>query len=341
MMTADALTPGVLIDLVTARWRSQILHAGVSLGVFERLSESDDRSSVELSKELNADAGLLYRLLRALASIGLLVEGPNRTFKALPGTAVLRADHPQSMKGLILLEGGDAHYAAWRYLPEIIKTGIPDGFPREFGVTLFDYFRQNAGYAGIFQQAMSSFSAVEGHAVCQALAGRLPDGGVLCDIGGGHGGLLAGLLRDRPNASGIVYDLPEVTVEAVKHVPPDLAGRMVHTGGDMFKAVPPADAYFMKHIVHDWNDGECITILKVARQAARPGARFFICELIVPGPDEPHFAKLFDIHMLCISTGSQRTVSELQGLLDASGWRSAGVYPLDHSPMSVLEAVAV
>ncbi|MGB8840752.1 MAG: methyltransferase [Aliidongia sp.] len=340
-MTIDALTPGSLIDLATARWKSQIMHAGVALGVFEHLSESTARSSVDLSNELGTDAAVLYRLLRALASMGLLAEGPDRTFKTQAGTDVLRGDHPQSMKGLVLLEAGDAHYAVWRYLPEIIKTGIPDGFPREFGVTLFDYFRQNATYAGIFQQAMSSFSAAEGHAICQALAGRLPDGGLLCDIGGGHGSLLSGLLRDRPNASGIVFDLPEVTAEAAKHIPPDLAGRMVYTGGDMFKAVPPADTYFMKHIVHDWNDDECVTILKAVRQAARPGTRFFICELIVPGPAEPHFAKLFDIHMLCISTGSQRTATELQALLDASGWRGVGVHALDHSPMSVLEAVAV
>jgi hypothetical protein len=342
-MTTNALTPGDLIGLVSGRWRSQILHAGVALGVFDHLADGVARSSAELSKDINADAALLYRLLRALACIGLLSEGTDRSFTINPGAAMLRGDHPQSLRGLVLLEEGPVHYAVWRHLPELIRAGTPDGFPREFGVTLFDYFRQNAAYAGVFQQAMSSYSAAEAHAICQLLAGRLPDAGVLCDVGGGHGGLLAELLRGRPNASGIVFDLPEVTAAVAQHQPfhPDLVGRMVHTGGDMFKAVPPADAYFMKHIVHDWNDAECVTILSVARKAAKPGARFFICELIVPGPTEPHFAKLFDVHMLCISTGSQRTVPDLEKLLDASGWRSVGVHPLDHSPMSILEAVAV
>jgi hypothetical protein len=340
-MMIGALTPPAILDLVAGRWRSQIIHAGVALGVFEHLSETASRSSAELAGEIGADGALLYRLLRALACVGLLLESDDKSFKISPGAGVLRGDHPHSLRALVLLEEGPVHYEAWRNLPEMVRSGVPDGFQREFGMKIFEYFRHNASYAAVFQQAMSSYSAVEGHAIARLLAGRLQDKLVLCDIGGGYGSLLAELMRDRPDGSGIVFDVPQVSAEQEKHETrtPDLAGRIVHAGGDMFQAVPSADAYFLKHILHDWNDDECTAILTVARRAANPQARLFICELVVPGPSEPHFAKLFDIHMLCISPGQQRTAAELESLLAASGWRSVGVHALEGSPMSVLEAV--
>ena len=89
----------------------------------------------------------------------------------------------------------------------------------------------------------------------------------------------------------------------------------------MFKEIPAADAYTMKMILHDWNDDECVQILENIRKAASDSGRIYICEHIVPGPDTPHFAKLFDVHMMCWGTGRERTSDEYRALLESSGWK--------------------
>jgi hypothetical protein len=108
----------------------------------------------------------------------------------------------------------------------------------------------------------------------------------------------------------------------------------------MFEQIPAADAYSMKMILHDWNDAECVRILPKARRAASPGARVFVIEHVVPGPDTPHFSKLFDIHMMCWGTGRERTADEYAALLEQSGWRSTGTRYPPSRMMGVIEGVA-
>ncbi|HEY2535160.1 MAG TPA: methyltransferase [Xanthobacteraceae bacterium] len=331
------------IELMTGRWRSQILHAGVQIGVFEELVVDYYEPIDSIARATNADRSLLYRLCRALASLGLLIEDEERRFAITDRGKLLRANHPQSLRAMALLEEGAVHYAVWRHLPELIRTGAQDGFSREFEVTLFEYLRKNPSYAKTFQEAMSSYSASETYAIRMALKDPgFGSSAILCDIGGGYGHLLDGILQDHPEASGIVFDLTEVTADTSQRqtTRSSAAGRCRHVAGNMFDEVPAADAYFMKHILHDWNDAECRQILAAARKSAKPAGRLYICELIVPGPGDPHFAKLFDIHMLCVSSGRQRTRQELEALLSMSGWKSKTVHLLGGSPMAVLEARA-
>jgi hypothetical protein len=96
--------------------------------------------------------------------------------------------------------------------------------------------------------------------------------------------------------------------------------RCTYMAGDMFREVPPADAYMLKRVLHDWSDEECVQILSNAHEAAPKDGRVFIMEAVVPDPDTPHFSKLFDIHMLIMTTGRERTTEEYAGLLEASGW---------------------
>jgi hypothetical protein len=148
-------------DLILGRWRSQILHAGVELGVFEQLPDGATHSAATLAGEIGADPALLYRLLRALASIGLLYEDAERRFAIAPGGRILRSDHPQSLRAMALHEEGAAIYAVWRHLPDLIRTGVQDGFRHEFGVGMFDYMAQDPKFAANFSAAMSSYSARE------------------------------------------------------------------------------------------------------------------------------------------------------------------------------------
>ena len=137
-----------------------------------------------------------------------------------------------------------------------------------------------------------------------------------------------------------MFDLPEVVAfhDAAALARAGLAERLTFVGGDMFAEVPAADVYILKHMLHDWSDEDCTAMLSVIRRAARSRARLLICEMLVPPPNQPHFAKLIDVHMMVVLNGRQRTHSELAALLEGSGWASGRLQSLEKSPLSVLEA---
>jgi hypothetical protein len=336
---SDAATAQV-IDLIFGRWRSQILYSGTALGVFDHLSDQHATDAKTVATNITADPDLLYRLLRALAAIGLLIEDEQRAFRLSEAGSLLRADHPQSLRAMALLEEGPEHYAIWKHLVSMIRDGRQNGFLREFGAMAFDYAHSSPSYGAVFNQAMSSYSTVQTQATVSALAHQ--DWSTIetfCDVAGGHGHLICGLLAAYPHLKGIVLDLPEVVGETDRLWAPKLGLTECcrYIGGDMFNDVPAADAYSLKLILHDWNDDECVRILSNLRRAVTGVGRVFIIEHVVPGPDEPHFAKLFDIHMMCWGTGRERTLEEYAHLLATSGWR----YEAIHRPSGALVAVIV
>jgi hypothetical protein len=119
-----------------------------------------------------------------------------------------------------------------------------------------------------------------------------------------------------------------------------VADRCRYVAGDMFKEVPPADAYVMKMILHDWDDDESVQILSNARKAASPGGRVFVVEHVVPGPETPHFSKLFDVHMMCWGTGRERTAEEYAALLERADWRYLETWYPPSRTIGVVEGAA-
>ena len=252
-----------VVDLIFGRFRGQILYAGAALGVFDQLTEDSDSPVPTLAHAIGADPALLYRLLRALAAIGLLVENEAKAFRLTTGGALLRADHPRSLRAMALLNQGPESYAAWKHLIPIIRDGRPNGFLREFGVTAWEYACANPAYGSLFNQAMTSYSAAQTEWVLAALRDRdVSRFNTVCDVGGGHGHLACGLLRAYPHLAGIVLEQPQVIAEADLLWGPKLglADRCRYIAGDMFKDVPSADAYFLKMVLHDWNDEDCVRI---------------------------------------------------------------------------------
>lgn len=309
------------VDMMLGRWKSQILYTGAKLGIFESLDRTPKHSS-EIARHLNLDASLTYRLLRALASLGFLNETEERRFSITPMGEFVRKDHPQTLRGALLLEEGPEHYAIWRHLADMVRDGKQDGFVREFGQRIFDYISQNSAYRDVFNYAMSSYSATHTTMVLEALKDYdFSNIKSLCDIGGGHGHLMCNILREHPQLQGAVLEL-ESTInnkELLWAEKMGVADRCSYVAGDMFKEVPRRDAYIMKMILHDWNDEECVAILSNIQKASPPGGRVLIVEHVVPGHDTPHFSKLFDIHMMCALTGRERTEKEYAELLEKAG----------------------
>jgi hypothetical protein len=332
---------GKTIELIFGRWRSQILYTGVALGVVDALGEGP-RTAASAATELNVDPGALYRLMRALGTVGILKEDHNQAFSLTSMGETLRRDHPRSLRPITLLEEGPEHYAAWKHLPALIREGAQDGFAREFGRPGFEYARENPGYGAVFNDAMSSFSAIDIGLLLEALQ-RYDFTGIshLCDVGGGHGYALCNLLAHHPHLTGTVLELPDVLAnkELLWADKLGVAERCRYVAGDMFAAVPVADAYLVKRVLHDWSDADCHRILSTMHRAAPRDARLLIVEQIVLGPDSPHFSKLFDVHMMVWGNGRERTVEEYGELLKEAGWRYRQTWYPTSKMIGVVEAV--
>lgn len=328
-----------LLELFYGRWRSQTLHAGVELGVFEVVG-SDSLSSDQIARDLGIDSALAYRLLRALAALGVLCEHGDKSFSSTAAGQMLRADHPQSMRDAILLREGPEHTAVWKHLPDIVRDGKQTGFVREFGMTAFAYADRERSYGDAFSAGMSSQSNLQTVWTIEAL--RACDLGSvrhLCDVGGGRGHLLGHLLSAHPTMRGTVLERSQVVgqggIEWAEKL--HVADRCKFVAGDMFAAVPAADAYCLKMILHDWDDTECTAILAVLRRCAVRPARVFIVEHVIPDEGGPDYAAMFDMHMMCWGSGRERTVGEYRRLLEAAGWTFKAVWFPPNGAIGVVE----
>ena len=335
--------PKLLMDLIFGRWRSQILYAGVKLGIFDALGNGG-RDASAIAHDLRLDPHLTYRLMRALGALNLLEETTEQTFSLTETGERLRSDHPQTLRGVTLLEEGPEHYVLWTHLPEMIRDGKQNAFIREFGRMAFDHAAHDLHYAEVFDGAMSSYSGTQASWVLEALHtydfSKMTH---ICDVGGGQGYMLCQFLNQYPHLRGTVLERPEVISDRSRLWAQrmGIGTRCEYVAGNMFETAPSADAYLMKLILHDWNDDECVQILKNQYQAAMPGGRVFLVEHVIPDPTTPHFSKLFDIHMMCWGTGRERTQEEYAILLKKAGWEYMTTWYPASRAMGVVEGAKV
>ncbi len=265
---------------------------------------------------------------------------PGRRFALAEQGRLLLADHPQSLRAMCLLEEGPEHYALWKHLPAMVRDGKQNAFIREFGRMAFEHAVADESYARVFDDAMTSYSAMQTAWVLDALADSgLEKAGSICDVAGGHGHLVCGFLKMYPRLQGIVLERPEVIANESRlwATKLGLLGRCRYVAGNMFEEVPAADVYTMKLILHDWNDAECVKILRNIHRSAAEGGRVYIIEHLVTEPGVPHFSKLFDIHMMCWGTGRERTAEEYGKLLQEAGWSFRGTHYPREGVMGVVE----
>lgn len=331
-----------VLDIIFGRWKSQILYAGVKLGVFDCVT-SNIKNTSDIAKYLNLDPALTYRLLRALGSLGFLKEEDGHCFLITSQGEFLQKDHPHTLRDIILLEEGPEHYAIWKHLPAMVQDGQQNAFLREFGAKGFEYADRNPEYAEVFSRAMTSYSMNQTTWVLDALSGYdFSKIDHLCDIGGGYGHLLSNLLLKYRHMKGSILEL-KTLIKNESLLWSNKVGvqdRCTYIEGDMFREVPSADAYIMKMILHDWDDVECVKILSnINRSCAHSSqdGKVFIVEHLITDPKHPHFSKLFDIHMMCWGSGRERTVKEYSALLECSGWEYVQTYYPQSGLIGVIE----
>lgn len=327
-----------MLDLITGYWVSQLVHVAAKLGLADLLKDGP-RTPAELARKVGVDAQRLQRMLRALASVGVFAERGGGRFALTPLGATLRGDRPDSMRDFALMMVEEYNWNSWsRVLDGIREEIVP--FQRVHGMRIFEYFGQHPEHAQVFGRSMTSLSGTENPAVVAAY--DFSKIRRLVDVGGSHGHLLAAVLHKNRNVRGVLFDMPPI-VEQARHLPyvnaRKLAGRIEFEVGDFFQAVPDGcDAYMMKYILHDWNDDECVAILRHCRRAMTRDGRILVIDTVIPPGNAPHWGKLLDINMLALTGGRERTRDEFAKLFARAGLKLKRVVPTA-CPLSVLEGV--
>jgi hypothetical protein len=327
------MTPNPLTSMMTGYWISQSIYVAAKLGLAD-LVHKGPQTAQQLATATQTEPAALYRLLRALASVGIFREDEQRRFAMTPAAEPLQSDIKDSQRPLALLMG-EEHFACWGQLLHSVRTGH-NAFEKIYGEPIFNWLAKHPEQAKIFDEAMVAVHGRETGAMLEAY--DFSEIGVLADVGGGNGSVLRGVLERYPAMRGMLCDLPGVIERAKSSIAAaGLADRLQAMPTDFFAAVPPgADAYLMRHIVHDWNDEQCLQILGNVRRAIASAGRLLVVESVIPPGNDAGFAKLLDLNMLVIPGGKERTEVEYRELYSAAGFRLTKITPT-RADVSVIE----
>lgn len=333
----QALPPHVqLIQMGTASWVSSTVYAAAKVGLADHLS-GGAKSAAELAGTMGLHAPSLHRLMRTLAGLGILTEREEQRFALTPLGEALKTGAPGSARSTLMTFGGRAFWRAWENIVYSLETG-KSGFTEAWGMNAFEHLARNPEEASLFSEAMIGFHGGETTAVAEAYDFSVF--GIVADVGGASGKLLAEILTRYPGVRGVLFDRPHVVTDApALFKARGVEDRVTIESGNFFETVPAgADAYLMSHIIHDWNEEECATILGHCRRAIKPDGRLLIVEMVLPPGDTPHLGKITDMVMLVLPGGQERSETEYADLLAKSGFRLTRVVPTD-SAVSIVEAV--
>jgi hypothetical protein len=321
---ADAAAPSPLdniFGIIRGFWESRALAIAAELELADQLA--DGQLPVDaLAERTKTHSPSLFRLMRALESIGVFTQVSPRVFANTPSSALLRRNVPGSQWAFVrtILSTGFGQYDSWAEMLHSVQTG-KTGLQKIYGGSSpWEFFQTRPETWAIFNEAMRSASTVISPAVAAAYDWKTFP--VIADIGGGIGSQLVAILDAHPSVRGILFDQPSVVAGAIPH------DRMERVSGDFFKSVPAgADAYTMRWIIHDWPDHEAAAILGNVRKAMKAESRLVLIEEIVPETPELTWAKWLDLHMLAVAGGRERTAAEYTALYAGTGFELERIIP--------------
>ncbi|MER5933275.1 methyltransferase [Streptomyces sp. NPDC002054] len=314
------------LDLVTAAWRAQCVYAAVKLRLPDLVSAGHTRAP-DLARAAGADEDAVRRLLRLLVRLGVFEVRDGGGYGTTAVGEQLR-DGPGSLRDLCLLYG-EEFYQAWGQAGETFRTGRP-GFEEAYGQTFDSYLRDDADAAQRFQRAMQ---AQANGLSFDAIAEEIDFGADrhVVDIAGGSGRLLSTVLRAAPEARGTLLDLEHMLPVARAHLERTVgADRAAVVAGNMFTDRLPADAdtYLLSRVLGDWPDADCVRLLRKVREAMAEHSRLVVIELVVQEDHDGLLAPLWDLHLMVVNGGRQRTLGEYRALAARSGLSVERLVPL-------------
>jgi len=329
-----------LFQIATGFMASAALQTALKLQIPDRVA-AGTKAVNELARDAGVDEDALYRIMRALASVGIFDERQPRTFELTAAGRLLQKNQP-GFYDMGLWITSPFHFRVYAEMPFAVTTGAPAA-EHVIGMPVFEYLArpENKELSEIFNNAMTGFSADVAPAVLDAYDFSGID--VLVDVAGGHGKVLTSILQRYPRMRGILFDLPHVVAGAAPII--DAAGvngRCTTASGDFFKEVPEGSAYLMKHIIHDWNDVRARLILESirAKLQGKPNGKLLLLEAVLQPGNAPDRGKLIDLEMLMMPGGRERSESEFRALFASAGFELTRVIPT-RSPLSIIEARVV
>ena len=315
------------MDTILGVVRIQVLHAVAALRIADHLADGA-RTAAEVAEREGSHPRATYRLMRAAASLGVLSYKGDRRFGLTGRGHLLRSGVPGSLRSFVLVQAGHAQWQSLGLFPEAIRQGASQT-KKALGADIFDYLSQpeNAGEAALFAESMADLSSL----TVQGAVGAVDTAGVstVVDVGGADGQFILELMAANPGLRGQVLDLPHAVEGARREAEKrGLSMRFSAVAGDFFAAVPAADLYLLKTVLHDWQDDQATSILRSCRSAVHDGGRALVVETVIGEIGKPDFATLSDMGMLCVTGGIERDLEEFDALFAASGWRRAKTYPV-------------
>ncbi|MBK9152937.1 MAG: methyltransferase [Chloracidobacterium sp.] len=326
-----------LLQIATGCLATPAIYVAAKLGIPDLIAD-DTRSAAELASATDSDEHSLYRALRAIASIGILAEGPGRTFSNTPMSQVMRADAPNSLRDMLIWLLEEPHWRVYGELLYSVQTG-KTAWDKVHGAPIFEsLFTTHKELGETFNRAMTAFSHQTIPAILSAY--DFSGAGTIADIAGGYGHLLGAVLQKYPDAKGVLFEIPPVLEGAPAMLESyGVTDRAELVAGDFVDSIPvKADVYMLKHIIHDWYDDKCEKILGNIRESMPDDAKVLVIDAVLPPPGEPHFSKFLDLEMLMLPGGMERTADEFESLLKNSGFKMTRIIPTP-SPVGIVEAV--
>jgi hypothetical protein len=323
-----AASPAVLLELITSGWMSQAVHVAARLGVADELA-SGPRRSDDLARALGAHADSLHRLLRGLTALGLCAERDDGAFELTALGGYLRTGVAGSVRAYAAFWGGSL-WPIWGALLHSVRTGKS---PRALVSRTdgFDTLARDPESASVFNRAMADVARLVADGVARAFG--TASWRRIVDVGGGHGELLAALLRENPAARGVLLDLPHAVAGAREHLEAaGVADRCEIVAGSFLESVPGGgDAYLLKSVLHDWDDAHGLEILRQCRRAMAGQGTLLVVERVMPERMQASAAHRWiaasDLNMMVVLGGRERTAPELRALLEAAGFRVVRIAP--------------
>lgn len=328
-----------LMELGTSLWPALCLIAFARLRIAETLT-GGSKTAAEIAEAARLDAGALYRLLRLLAGYDIVREDRSGRFSLTRIGRSLGASGHFPAGPFLRYLGEPWQLGPWVRLDESLRTGKPV-FEAMYGQPFFDFVREHAGAAEIFDEAMTS--VVRLHAAAVRDGYDFSSASCVVDVGGGKGVQLSALLAANAHLRGVLFDLPHVVEAATAAlVSAQSQERCERIGGDFFVAVPGGgDLYLLSHVLHDWDDAGALRILRACRAAMTPNAKLLIVECVIEnGTNRWNQGHLTDLQMLLTLSGRERTRDEFASLLGAAGFSIARVLPVAAAE-SIVEALPV
>ena len=325
-----------MMQLLFGKQLTYALSGVARLGIADHMS-GEPQTVEAIAAKAGAHAPSLYRVMRMLASFGVFKEGPQRHFALTPLGDLLKTGAPGSLRYMAMMFGEEFSTRAYEHIGDCLRGG-GDGVTEAYGKSIWEVLAERPEQCETFQRAMTDSTSVAADAIVEAY--DFSSIQRLADVGGGHGLLLAAILRANPKLQGVLFDRPEVVAHVPKQQFTGCDGRITTEAGSFFERVPDGcDAYLLKHIIHDWSDEHCRTILSLMRDKLPKHGRVLVCEMVVSDEPGPTPAKLLDIEMLVMTVGGkERTPEEFGELFAASGLRLNRIVPTGR-PIAVIEAV--